>query len=721
MDSMLQSLLDSKNEMERARLLDEMIRMRTAPLVRIILRQRLGFSISLDGHSPNYPEAEDLYNQILLSLEQRLRDMLAEPEKCPIDDYKQCVISVATDECQNFLRTKSNPRARLKNNLRGMISRHSEFKVWEDNNGRSLCGFAAWEGRRISIASSERLAWLKENPESFKSARSTYKSLQKAPYPKLVAEIFHWLEDPIGFEDLVELVPLFRQIKEQPAEPTEPAQKHQELQLADPASQVGDRLEKPPAGDGLEMKIRLKQLWEGVKQVPPESRLILCLSPVGEECEDLWDLLLTTDVVSLTGLAGGLEIPLEQIIEIRQQAPMDSKTLADYLGVTTSQVNRWRFQAAQHLRERFSLSPADWFRHEHLDYDQLESFAENRLDPEKTAIVNLHLETCAVCREDVHSFLEFRDATENQPHPRLTPEPRSPAPRKLSSGSKPSGNRWKPAYTVAALLIIGSAILAAIFFSKQGAIWLQALIPEPPQATPTVSGPLPAASSPSVPVTPNPTDPGEDMIASLVDGERIIRFNASQVVSGLETFPAEMRQNITEALLTGTPKRSMDFNEFVSGPEKRPSAGLLYPRRIVITEDRPTFRWAPIAGASSYQVRVSDPNGNRIASSGQLSPDTTQWKPSTRLKRGVILSWGVIGTVNGEEVAAEVSFKLLEWEKMGELAMLKNQYPSHLALGLFYIREGVLVQARREFELLVKDNPNSPIAAKLLRQAQSWR
>jgi hypothetical protein len=362
MDSMTQSLLDSRNEMERGRLLEEMIRVRTAPLVRKVLRQRLGFYLNLDGRSPRNPEAEDLYDRILRRLEQRLRDLLAEPEQHPIDDYGRCVFNVATHECENFLRAKSDPRSRLKNNLRGMIRRHSEFKVWESDDGRLLCGFAAWEGRRISIASSERLARLKANPELFKSKKFTYKSLQKAPYPKFIAEILQWLGDPVGFEDLVELVPLFRQIEDQPIEPIGPAEKDQELQLADPELQTSDGLEKPQAGDdpekpqngaGLEKKILVKQLWEGLKQLPPESRLILCLSPVGEECDDLWDLLLTTDVVTLAELADGLEIPLERMTEIWLQAPMNSRTLADYLGATASQVNKWRFQAVNHLRERY--------------------------------------------------------------------------------------------------------------------------------------------------------------------------------------------------------------------------------------------------------------------------------------------------------------------------------------------------------------------------------
>ncbi len=386
---------------------------------------------------------------------------------------------------------------------------------------------------------------------------------------------------------------------------------------------------------------------------------------------------------------------------------------------------QWRFQETL-KRERgdkpvsVNLSLADWFRHEHLDYDQLESFAENRLDAEDTAIVNLHLETCAVCREDVRSFLEFKEITESEPHQRRAPEPRSPAPVKLPSEGKPSASRWKPAYAVAALLIIGSAILAATLFSRQGATGQQSRTSEPPQTPSTGSSPVSAAPSPES-VAPNPTDSGEGAIASLVDGERIIRFNEAGVVSGLETFPEQTRQDITEALLTGEPKRPADLGELLSGAESGSASGLHYPRRVVITEDRPTFRWAPIAGASGYRVRVNDPNGNQIANSGQLPSDITQWKSAARLRRGSIYSWSVSASVNGEEATARVSFKLLGGEKLGELAMLKDQYQSHLALGLFYIREGVLIEARREMELLVRDNPNSPVAAKLLRQAQSWR
>src|SRR5262249_17295604 len=147
----------------------------------------------------------------------------------------------------------------------------------------------------------------------------TYKNLLKAPYLKLVTEIFIWLGDPIEFEDLVDLVPLFRPLKDQPAEPIEPGENHREFQLPDPA---------PEEDDDSENRMRMKQMWVEIKRLPPKSRLILCLSPFGEECEVLWDLLLAADVISLADLAEGLEIPLEQLMKILRQAPMDSQMLA---------------------------------------------------------------------------------------------------------------------------------------------------------------------------------------------------------------------------------------------------------------------------------------------------------------------------------------------------------------------------------------------------------
>ena len=71
----------------------------------------------------------------------------------------------------------------------------------------------------------------------------------------------------------------------------------------------------------------------------------------------------------------------------------------------------------------FTLEPEFWFRHDHLDFDLLVDLADDKLDPELREIIDIHLSTCETCREDVRSFLAYRElearATEKS---RIEPE-----------------------------------------------------------------------------------------------------------------------------------------------------------------------------------------------------------------------------------------------------------------------------------------------------------
>jgi len=299
-------------------------------------------------------------------------------------------------------------------------------------------------------------------------------------------------------------------------------------------------------------------------------------------------------------------------------------------------------------------------------------------------------------------------------------EERSSWSERLVAWWNQSADRWKLAYTGAALLIISLAILAAFLFSDR----------EPSEKRDQVA----ESPSPSIPISPSPADSAEEKIALLKDGERTIRFSGSGIVSGLEAFPAEMRQPISEALLAGALKRPAALGDLASGrgalkgePAKGAPFKLLSPGRTVMSEDRPVFRWTPLDGASNYQVQVGDLNGNEAANSGPLAATITQWTPAKPLKRGMVYTWIVTATVNGEEITApapseaEMRFKVLGKKEMGELAALKKQPSSHLALGIFYAREGMVAEAEREFQSLVKDNPDSSVLGKLLRSVRSWR
>jgi hypothetical protein len=204
-------------------------------------------------------------------------------------------------------------------------------------------------------------------------------------------------------------------------------------------------------------------------------------------------------------------------------------------------------------------------------------------------------------------------------------------------------------------------------------------------------------------------------------------------LTGLERLPPELERAVKDflsseeierpAALTGLEGNRSDLR----GEGSQSSFKLLSPARIVISDDRPAFKWESLSGAESYRIYVSDSRSRKVADSGLLPRTETQWSSSLPLKRGEVYSWTVGVVVNGEEVVSpsasepEVKFKVLSEEEVRELNLLKQITNSPLALGVFYAQAGMVAEAEREFQELADKNSNSPIARRLLNLIRSWR
>jgi hypothetical protein len=337
MDSILQSLLSSKDPAERQRLFTELIDVWTAPLIRQVLRQKLGLYVTARGES-RHPVGTELYRRIRLELAEAVRSVAADPSRATIKDYRHFVLNAAKEACRRHLEDQSHPSAHLRRNLRSLLERTPKFTLWRED-GALLCGFAGWEGRRISIASSSRLEKLKENPDLFKPAKGGRNELLEMPIEKLIGELLHSLGDPIEFDDLVGLITVYRRIPEMALEPGSHAQ---------------SALDEPEPAASLETVEKAQKFWREMKKLPPPWRLTLCLSPVGKNREDVWDQLLASETLTLSELAEGLELPLEQVLRLWLEAPMDRHTLAGHLDVTPLQVAAWRLQAITKIAESFA-------------------------------------------------------------------------------------------------------------------------------------------------------------------------------------------------------------------------------------------------------------------------------------------------------------------------------------------------------------------------------
>jgi predicted anti-sigma-YlaC factor YlaD len=385
-----------------------------------------------------------------------------------------------------------------------------------------------------------------------------------------------------------------------------------------------------------------------------------------------------------------------------------------------------------HQPVSLNLSPELLFRHEHLDFDQLVSLADDNLDDEDKEIVNIHLRACERCREDVRSFMEFRRQIESAIN--ISPATGQPVKwtEKLSGWLYRPKAQLRPLYAGTIIVALGLALLAFFLLRDDGKKDQRALTtPSPVTITPS---PQPSVSEQPTPLHGIRPTTDKDIIASLRDGARKIVVSRTGAVRGIEAIPDNLQQQIRDALLSQEIRKPESLNEIASeqgaargNNDRKSPFKLLRPGRDVIAEDQPVFEWQAVEGASNFEVQIADSRGREVANSRRLPASATQWSPATPLKRGVIYSWAVSAIVSGQTVtspaptAPEMKFKILEASKMRQLEQLRGRGFSHLALGVFYAREGMLVEAEREFQVLVDDNPDSQIAANLLRAVQSWR
>jgi hypothetical protein len=356
-----------------------------------------------------------------------------------------------------------------------------------------------------------------------------------------------------------------------------------------------------------------------------------------------------------------------------------------------------------------ALLPDDADEAFHLSHADLRRYANGVVDQADRVIFESHFDICDQCSEAMQSHLA-------SPPEQFSPASRLPF-------------QFTPARAAAGVAIAASLILAFV-------VWLSWRGGSVDQTTQKTTPSNTAGSSLPTPKQTEPTkDPATDQFAvaaNLEDNGRKIYLDGTGTLVGLEELPEASRSLVRNVLANKTLSKP-EVLEKLAAPSIRlmdPTArentfGLLGPSGTVIATDHANLRWQALAGATSYTVSVFDADFNRVARS---TPQTaTQWTTPT-LRRGMIYSWEVVAARDGQEVRSPVApepraqFKVLEEEKLRELANLKNHRPiSHLALGLTYARFGMLAEAEGQLQILARENPNSPVTTRLLRTVQEWR
>jgi len=377
----------------------------------------------------------------------------------------------------------------------------------------------------------------------------------------------------------------------------------------------------------------------------------------------------------------------------------------------------------------------------HLAYEQLEAYVEGALDPTDREIADGHLELCARCGAELDDLRAFARRMAASPAKEYAPaapsSPREKAPSFAKGWLERLEAFWRsPAFRLSVRLASFGLIVALLLWAaslKSRNSQLQTALDDERRRNEKLKQDYQAASASATELRNQVAQlksPSSSIVLTLNDGAGQVTLDKDGVVAGVA--PA-FQQTVKQALATARVETPPSLSELIGkssvlmGPaaEGHPFA-LLGPVGTVTMSERPTFRWRALGGADSYVVRIYDSDFNEVVVSPRLSE--TKWSVTRSLERGRTYSWQVTARVNDREAvspirpAPEARFMVSDQAKANELAKAKSDSAgSHLTLGVLYARAGLLDDAERELQALLRANPQSALAQKLLRDVRAKR
>jgi RNA polymerase sigma factor (sigma-70 family) len=325
-DEMLLPFLRTTDEAQAQSLLAQLLSLHAEPIIKKVIHNKLRLTASFMGS-----DADDLQSDATIHLLARLQECKADPQNGFINNFPNYVAVVAYRACYEFLRRKFPERHKLKNRLRYLLNHNQDFAIWESDEGRLLCGFRDWQGRREA---ENRLA-----AESFAGETS-----QQASLAEVLTAIFSYCNEPVEIDDLVSVIAGILGITDLQSK-SKPAMATLE-QLADTRMDVSKEFDQ---------RAHLRKLWAEIGELPVKQRTALLLNlkdETGRGCIALFQL---TGVATMRQMAEAMEMTIEDFAGLWNELPIEDARIADLLKLTRQQVINLRKSARERLARRLKM------------------------------------------------------------------------------------------------------------------------------------------------------------------------------------------------------------------------------------------------------------------------------------------------------------------------------------------------------------------------------
>lgn len=342
-DSMLRPFLDAPSHAAADPLLAELLEQHARPLLAQILRRKFASATTERRHDVDELAAEGVANILA-----RLLDLRSGRNPEPIESFRNYVAVVAYNGWHRHLRERFPVRARLKNRLRYVLSRHPALTLWTDG-GVPLCAVRRSQGNPVSASATRRL-----NDGVLHRDRFDREVFGAAGRPQdeaeVAAAIVAWVGGPVALDDVVAATGTLLGITDvAAARSTESGDKQE------PAIQnVPDHARS--ALTAITEREDLARLWAEIQTLPVRQKCALLLNLRDDEGRGVIGLLPFTGTASIRQIADTLELPHTVLAGLWHELPLEDAVIAERLGLTRQQVINLRKSARARLARRTGTS-----------------------------------------------------------------------------------------------------------------------------------------------------------------------------------------------------------------------------------------------------------------------------------------------------------------------------------------------------------------------------
>lgn len=313
-------------EEESSRELGALIERFARPVVVRTIRGKLR-ALGRSGYFSPTGDIEDLFSDACLRIVAKLRALREKPGTESIGDFENYSAVVAINAVHDHLKSNSPKRVSLRNRLRYLLEKASEFTLFQANG--ELWAAKSGDGTASAVNSAEEIAE-KLRGTAFDSLRERVES------------VFAISNGALKLNDLVRIVGELEGIDDGPP-----------LMIEEWRSAV----DVNKTVSGIEARNELKTLWTEIVRLPAKQRTALLLNLADEKRGEMLFMFFNMQIAGIAEIAAALDMTIEECAALLPQLPFEDKRIAAKMGLTPKQVANLRKVARDNLRRRLAGTP----------------------------------------------------------------------------------------------------------------------------------------------------------------------------------------------------------------------------------------------------------------------------------------------------------------------------------------------------------------------------